>query len=70
MTQKAAAPMVLVPKKAIVTEGNANSVWVVAQRFGASVPVVLGREFPGRARSQAGTERRRDGDRSASADDS
>ncbi len=45
MTQKAAAPMVLVPKKAIVTEGNASSVWVV--RIGAAhlTPVVLGREF-------------------------
>ena len=29
MTQTAAAPMVLVPKKAIVTEGSASSVWVV-----------------------------------------
>ncbi len=45
MTQKAAAPMVLVPKKAIVTEGNANSVWVVRGDSAHSVPVVLGREF-------------------------
>jgi RND family efflux transporter MFP subunit len=44
-TQKAAAPMVLVPKKAIVTEGNANSVWVVRGDLAHSVPVVLGREF-------------------------
>jgi len=45
MTQKAAAPMVLVPKKAIVTEGNASSVWVVRVDAAHSVPVVLGREF-------------------------
>ena len=45
MTQKAAAPMVLVPKKAIVTEGNANSVWVVRTDAAHSVPIVLGREF-------------------------
>ncbi len=45
MTQKAAAPMVLVPKKAIVTEGNASSVWVVRLDAAHSIPVVLGREF-------------------------
>ena len=45
MTQKAAATMVLVPKKAIVTEGNANSVWVVRGDAAHSVPIVLGREF-------------------------
>ena len=45
MTQKAAAPMVLVPKKAIVTEGNASSVWVVRGDAAHSTPVVLGREF-------------------------
>src|SRR5713226_1344082 len=45
MTQKAAAPMVLVPKKAIVTEGNANSVWVVRGDTAHSIPIVLGREF-------------------------
>jgi RND family efflux transporter MFP subunit len=45
MTQKAAAPMVLVPKKAIVTEGNASSVWVVRSDAAHSIPVVLGREF-------------------------
>jgi len=45
MTQKAAAPMVLVPKKAIVTEGNANSVWVVRGDAAHSVAIVLGREF-------------------------
>jgi RND family efflux transporter MFP subunit len=45
MTQKAAAPMVLVPKKAIVTEGNASSVWVVRIGAAHSIPVVLGREF-------------------------
>jgi RND family efflux transporter MFP subunit len=45
MTQKAAAPMVLVPKKAIVTEGNANSVWVVRGDVAHSIAIVLGREF-------------------------
>jgi HlyD family secretion protein len=45
MTQKAAAPMVLVPKKAIVTEGNANSVWVVRGDAAHSIAIVLGREF-------------------------
>jgi HlyD family secretion protein len=45
MTQKAAAPMVLVAKKAIVTEGNASSVWVVRGDAAHSIPVVLGREF-------------------------
>jgi HlyD family secretion protein len=45
MTQKAAASMVLVPKKAIVTEGNANSVWVVRGDLAHSVAIVLGREF-------------------------
>ena len=44
-TQKAAAAMVLVPKKAIVTEGNANSVWVVRGDLAHSVAIVLGREF-------------------------
>ncbi len=44
-TTKAAAPMVLVPKKAIVTEGSANSVWVVRNDAARSTPVVLGREF-------------------------
>ncbi|HZC45705.1 MAG TPA: efflux RND transporter periplasmic adaptor subunit [Candidatus Acidoferrum sp.] len=44
-TQTAAAPMVLVPKKAIVTEGAANSVWVVHGDSVHQVPIVLGREF-------------------------
>jgi len=44
-TQKVAAPMVLVPKKAIVTEGNANSVWVVRGDAAHSIAIVLGREF-------------------------
>ena len=44
-THQAAAPMVLVPKKAIVTEGNANSVWVVRGDMAHSVAIVLGREF-------------------------
>ena len=45
MTQTAAAPMVLVPKKAIVTEGAANTVWVVRGDTIHSVPIVVGREF-------------------------
>lgn len=45
MTQPAAAPMVLVPKKAIVTEGSASSVWVVRGATAHLTPVVLGREF-------------------------
>src|SRR5712671_3837078 len=44
-TQKVAAAMVLVPKKAIVTEGNANSVWVVRGDLAHSIAIVLGREF-------------------------
>ena len=44
-THQAAAPMVLVPKKAIVTEGNANSVWVVRGDAAHSIAIVLGREF-------------------------
>ena len=45
MTQTAAAPMVLAPKKAIVTEGNASSVWVVRRGIAHLAPVVPGREF-------------------------
>ncbi len=45
VTQAAAAPMVLVPKKAIVTEGAASSVWVVRGDTAHLVPIVLGREF-------------------------
>jgi RND family efflux transporter MFP subunit len=45
MTTKAAAPMVLVPKKAIVTEGSANSVWVVRNDSAHTVSIVTGREF-------------------------
>jgi HlyD family secretion protein len=45
VTQTAAAPMVLVPKKAIVTEGNASSVWVVRGDTVHQVPIVAGREF-------------------------
>ncbi|MGH7814447.1 MAG: efflux RND transporter periplasmic adaptor subunit [Candidatus Binataceae bacterium] len=43
--KRAAAPMVLVPKKAVVTEGASHSVWVV--REGAAHPeaITLGREF-------------------------
>jgi HlyD family secretion protein len=45
VTQTAAAPMVLVPKKAIVTEGNGSSVWVVRGDTAHQVPIVAGREF-------------------------
>jgi HlyD family secretion protein len=45
VTQAAAAPMVLVPKKAIVTDGAANSVWVVRGDTAHSTPIVVGREF-------------------------
>jgi HlyD family secretion protein len=44
-TQAAAAPMVLVPKKAIVTEGSTNSVWVVRGDSAHLVPIIVGREF-------------------------
>ena len=44
-TTAAAAPMVLVPKKAIVTEGNANSVWVVRGDSIHQTPITVGREF-------------------------
>ena len=43
--QKAAAPLVLVPKKAIVTNGTSNSVWVVRDDVARATPVLLGREF-------------------------
>ncbi len=45
VTQAAAARMVLVPKKAIVTDGAANSVWVVRGDTAHLVPIVVGREF-------------------------
>jgi HlyD family secretion protein len=44
-TQTASAPMVLVPKKAIVTDGSANSVWVVRGDSAHLVPITVGREF-------------------------
>jgi HlyD family secretion protein len=44
-TQTTAAPMVLVPKKAIVTEGSTNSVWVVRGDSAHLVPIIVGREF-------------------------
>jgi RND family efflux transporter MFP subunit len=44
MTQAAAA-MVLVPKKAIVTDGSANSVWVVRGDTIHQTPITVGREF-------------------------
>jgi len=45
MTQTAAAPMVLVPKKAIMTEGGASSVWVVRGDTAHLVPITVGRGF-------------------------
>ncbi|MGH7925996.1 MAG: efflux RND transporter periplasmic adaptor subunit [Candidatus Binatus sp.] len=45
VTQTAAAPMVLVPKKAIVTEGSADSVWVVRGDTIRKTPIVVGHEF-------------------------
>jgi HlyD family secretion protein len=45
MTETAQAPMVLVPKKAIVTDGSANSVWVVRDDTAHLVPITVGREF-------------------------
>ncbi len=45
VTQTAAAPMVLVPKKAIVADGSANSVWVVRDDTVHLVPITVGREF-------------------------
>jgi len=45
VTQAAAAPMVLVPKKAIVTDGAANSVWIVRGDTIHQTPIVVGREF-------------------------
>jgi len=45
VAHKAEAPMVLVPKKALVTEGNSNSVWIVRGGEVHSSPVVLGREY-------------------------
>jgi multidrug efflux pump subunit AcrA (membrane-fusion protein) len=44
-TTSAVAPMVLVPKKAILTEGSASSVWVVRGDTIHQVPIVTGREF-------------------------
>lgn len=45
VTQGAASPMVLVPKKAIVTESGSSSVWVVRGDTVHLTPIVLGREF-------------------------
>jgi HlyD family secretion protein len=45
VTQTAAAPMVLAPKKAIVINGAASSVWVVRGDAAHLTPIVVGREF-------------------------
>jgi RND family efflux transporter MFP subunit len=44
-TAKVEAPTVLVPKKAIVTEGNSNTVWIIRDGIAHASPVVLGREY-------------------------
>ncbi|MDO8434853.1 MAG: efflux RND transporter periplasmic adaptor subunit [Candidatus Binatus sp.] len=44
-TKVETAPTVLAPKKAIVTEGNSNSVWVIRDGIAHSIPVTLGREY-------------------------
>ncbi len=43
--QKAEAPLIIVPKKAEVTEGNATYVWVVREGVASKVPITPGREF-------------------------
>jgi HlyD family secretion protein len=45
VTQTASAPMVLVPKKAIVADGSASSVWVIRRDTIHLTPIVPGREF-------------------------
>ncbi len=45
ISQKAEAPLVLVPKKAIVNAGNVNTVWTVREGVAHSVPVIVGRDF-------------------------
>ncbi len=44
-TARVEAATVLVPKKAIVTEGKSNSVWVIRDGIAHSTPVMLGREY-------------------------
>jgi len=44
-TARVEAATVLAPKKAIVTEGKSNSVWVIRDGIAHSVPVTLGREY-------------------------
>ena len=44
-SQTREAPLVLAPKKAIVNEAGANSVWLVREGKAARVPIVTGREF-------------------------
>ena len=45
MTETAEAPIVLVPKKAIVTDGNTDSVWMVRDDIAHLVAITVGREF-------------------------
>src|SRR5216683_4381805 len=44
-TARVEAATMLVPKKAIVTEGKSNSVWVIRDGIAHSTPVMLGREY-------------------------
>jgi RND family efflux transporter MFP subunit len=39
------SPLVVVPKKAIVGEGNATAVWIVRDDHATKAPVILGKEF-------------------------
>jgi RND family efflux transporter MFP subunit len=45
VAQKAQQPLVIVPKKAEVTEGGATFVWVVRGGVASKLPITLGREF-------------------------
>jgi hypothetical protein len=42
---KQEAPLVLVPKKALIGDSNPNSVWVVRNGVAIRTPVTTGREF-------------------------
>ena len=43
--QRAAAPTILVPKKAIVADGAASAVWVVRDGTASRVAITIGREL-------------------------
>jgi hypothetical protein len=44
-SMRASAPLVIVPKKAIVTDGAASAVWVVRDDAAYRVAITTGREF-------------------------